>query len=41
MERASRTTAPRARDRLGSAWLVAAVVIAVIVVAGFVLRALL
>lgn len=38
MERGSRRAAPRARERLGNAWLIAAVVVAAVVLIGFALR---
>jgi hypothetical protein len=38
VERGSLRRAPRARERLGSAWLLAAVVVAAVVVVGFLLR---
>ncbi|HET9287123.1 MAG TPA: hypothetical protein VFO26_06150 [Gaiella sp.] len=38
MERGSRRGAPRARERLGTAWLLAAVVVAAVVLIGFTLR---
>jgi hypothetical protein len=41
MERGSRRAAPRARERLGYAWLIAVVVVAAVVLIGFALRFLL
>jgi hypothetical protein len=38
MERGSRRAAPRARERLGNAWLIAVVVVAAVVLIGFGLR---